>query len=127
MNGMKIMTERKFTPPTSFPAEYVNGYGKRVTLVGKGVGDYPYVGQKEDGRWLYFAEDGRNSVHGPYDLHDLPKTTVHWTNDYGGYGFSKWYDSRESVDYYADGRNRTAVIRREWTEGELPKYFAEEV
>lgn len=120
------MTERKFTPPTSFPAEYVRGNGKKITLIAKGVGEFPYVGQDESEKWLIFAEDGRNYIHGLYDLHDLPKTTVAWANDYGHVRGIMWFNTREGVDVSAEG-DRIAVIRREWTEGELPKYFAEEV
>lgn len=122
------MTERKFTPPTEFPAEYVDGEGNKITIVGKGVGNYPYAGQTEDGVWRCFRNDGSVYVTGPslFDIHDLPKTKTHWVNDYGHDLGGFWYDSREEADDKTYSY-RIAVIRREWTEGELPKYFAEEV
>ena len=56
---------------------------------------------------------------------DAPQKHVHWKNDYG-YGFQNWWSTRNDADIYA--RNgRIAVIRREWVEGQLPQYFAEEV
>ena len=123
------MTGRKFTPPTEFPAEYVNGFGDKVTLLVRGKGDFSLIGQYENNVVSLFTESGRYDLLGnesPYDLHDIPQKQVHWANDYDGNYWSGWWKSREDAD-----RNvcpdRIAVIRREWTEGELPQYFTEEV
>ena len=121
------MTERKFTPPTSFPAEYVMGDGTRVTLLAKGVGDYPYCGQDKFKDWYFFSIGGHSKFWKHQDLHDLPETKVQWANDFGHYGLGSWHGSREKADAASRTRGRIAVIRREWTEGELPKYFVEEV
>ena len=75
------MTKRKFTPPTNFPAEYMMGDGTRVTLLAKGVGDYPYVGQHEKGFVVSYTKEGSydkdwgGSPTDIYDLHDIPKTS----------------------------------------------------
>jgi hypothetical protein len=131
------MTDRKFTPPTEFPAEYVTTDGCKAVVLGKRPGDVaPYVGylvikENEDVRFpidtwgacgSYFegAEDRS-------DLHDLPKKQVRWANDYHGFnGWSGWFETREEADDSA-ARHRIAVIRREWIEGQLPQYFVEEV
>ena len=79
------MTERKFTPPTSFPAEYVNGFGDQITLLARGIGLHPYIGQDGNGDWSSYGEDGSFYADGSNsqdDLHDLPKKQVHWANDY---------------------------------------------
>lgn len=121
------MTERKFTPPTEFPAEYAMNDvdGTRVTLIGEGVGEFPYVGQDEDGYWRIFRRDGRNSTCAQYGLYDLPKTNVQWANDYEEIFGCTWHDSREEADANAMW-DCIAVIRREWTEGQPPEYFTEE-
>ena len=118
--------ERKFTPPTSFPAEYVTRDGVKVTLRAKGTGEAPYCGQFDDGNWIFLRGDGSYAPCPAYDVHDLPTTTVQWANDFGHDGFGEWHDSREEADEASDN-DRIGVIRREWTEGEPPKYFTEEV
>ena len=123
------MTKRKFTPPTKFPAEYENGFGDKITLLAIGLGEYPYTGQDGNGDWYSYGEDGSFYADGSQsrdDLHDIPKKRVHWANDYKHISSVNWRDSREAVDGVPDA-GRIAVIRREWVEGELPQYFAEEV
>jgi hypothetical protein len=42
------MTDRKFTPPTTFPAEYVTGDGCKAVILGETPDkDHPYVGWYE--------------------------------------------------------------------------------
>jgi len=48
-----------------------------------------------------------------------------WANDYDQ-DTAAWQDSREEADEFA-GKDRIAVIRREWIEGQSPQYFTEEV
>ena len=125
------MTKRKFTPPTDFPAEYVTGRGKKVTLLARGKGLYPLIGQGDGpaGCEVYtYTEDGY-FIDGQtldQDLHDIPKKQVHWANDYNGSASGGWWLSRKEADLAAQV-GRIAVIRREWVEGELPKYFVEGV
>lgn len=125
MKGKELkMTERKFTPPTEFPAEYVTTCGKKITLVAKSHGETPFVGHDEAGIWYTFRESGYSTGMPLLDLHDLPQTKIEWMNDYG-YANGSWHCSREKADIHS-GDKRIAVIRREWTEGQPPKYFTEE-
>ena len=95
------MTDRKFTPPTEFPAEYVTSDVLKAVI----LGPVP--------------------MESVSDLHDIPEKQVHWANDYGDFP-GHWSDSREDADAHA-GPDRIAVIRREWVEGQPPQYFTEEV
>ena len=70
------MSERKFTPPTTFPAEYQLGGGHRIVLYAKGKGARPYVGQMKEfdgwdwGQWWCFDEEGSYYHHQLYDIED---------------------------------------------------------
>lgn len=71
------MTKRKFTPPTEFPAEYVDGHGSKVVILGRSKSSYrPLVGFDVDGYACNYAENGAyypdydNAIQ---DLHDTPK------------------------------------------------------
>ena len=53
------MTERKFTPPTKFPTEYVNGNGNKVVILGLGPHEgFPFIGYNADGYAAMWAEGG---------------------------------------------------------------------
>jgi hypothetical protein len=85
------MTERKFTPPTEFPAEYVTGGGHKAVVLGRApVGDYPFVGYvlygKDGSGWpecwtekgsMFTIEEASEG-----DLHDIPKRITTWHNVY---------------------------------------------
>lgn len=126
------MTDRKFSPPTEFPAEYVTSDGRKAVILGRMPNDAcPYIGYvimacgarehcwNEEGLWDY-------GLGHDFDLHDLPKKQVRWMNDYGRFPGDLWCKTREEADEAA-GRERIAVIRREWVEGQPPQYFVEEV
>jgi hypothetical protein len=79
------MTERKFTPPTYFPAEYITGHGEKVVILGRApVGNYPLIGYilyAEGGSaWPDcsssegWTEDGQHHIDwpSPDDLQDIP-------------------------------------------------------
>ena len=125
------MTDRKFTPPSEFPAEYVTTDGRKAVILGMMPCDkYPYAGYivYEDGGCGCREWKKGGAGAGPLSsLHDLPKKQVHWANDYGLDSVSCWYSSRHQADRVADIPSRIAVIRREWVEGQPPQYFAEEV
>ena len=85
------MDERKFTPPTEFPAEYVDGNGRKVVVLGRApVGDYPLIGYTlhmegksalsdcwtEKGSMFTIEETSEG------DLHDFPKRISTWHNVY---------------------------------------------
>ena len=65
--------ERKFTPPTKFPAKYVDGYGTEIVIVAEGPNvNYPFIGYDEDGKPDAWTRTG-NSVTGiesGFGLHD---------------------------------------------------------
>ena len=70
------MTERKFTPPTEFPTEYVDGFGVKITLLVRGIGEYLLIGQDENGGVSTYTENGVINTYGDdsrYDLHDIKK------------------------------------------------------
>ena len=136
------MAKRKFTPPTEFPAEYVDGNGRKVVLLGRApVEDYPLIG------YIFNAEDGsvcpdcwteKGSIYAieetsPSDLHDLPKRVSTWHNVYGDWigpqcssrsGADEMHHSVES----ALDPVRLCVYRIERDEdGSNPEIFVEEV
>ena len=136
------MTERKFTPPTEFPAEYVTGDGQKAVILGRApVGDYPLIGYTlhvegksalsdcwtEKGSMFTIEETSEG------DLHDIPKRISTWHNVYGG-----WVDHQSSTRKLADehheackgfrSRPRLCVHRIERDEdGSNPEIFVEEV
>ena len=72
------MSDRKFTPPKDFPAEYFDGFGDKVVLYAKGHGAHPLIGQKEDGAVFAYTEEGQfglkpKSRFWLSDLHDIRK------------------------------------------------------
>ena len=82
------MTNRKFTPPTEFPAEYEDGYGCKVTILGRSYynKERPLVGFDDEGCACNYAENGAYwpDDGGKYDLHDIQKRITTWHNVYGG-------------------------------------------
>ena len=73
------MTERKFTPPTEFPAEYVDGRGGKVTILGRSNSKaQPLVGFDEDGCAHNYIESGALYPYGVdiFNLRDIPKRTT---------------------------------------------------
>ena len=77
------MTDRKFTPPTEFPAEYVTSDGRKAVLLGIMPDPYfPLIGYvaDSDGQCSPDSWDETGSF-GDYnehinDLHDIPKEEV---------------------------------------------------
>ena len=77
------MSDRKFTPPTKFPAEYVDGNGNKAVILGRGPHEvFPFIGHNADGYAASWTKKGKyypeNSTDGPsrYDLHDIPEVTA---------------------------------------------------
>ena len=131
------MTDRKFTPPTEFPAEYVTSDGRKAVILGRMPSDvyplvYPFAGyvldKDGDCPLLTWTKGGASyeTEESDIDLHDLPKKQVRWANDYGEFPRGSWFHNREEADNSTADR-RIAVIRREWVEGKPPQYFSEEV
>ena len=139
---LRSASERKFTPPTEFPAEYVTEGGQKAVILGKApVGDYPLIGyilHAEDGSdWPDcsssegWTEDGQYHIDwsspSEGDLHDIPKRITTWHNVY-----KTWLGlqcaAREYADACKDGENRLCVYRIERDEdGGNPEIFVEEV
>lgn len=124
------MTDRKFTPPTKFPAEYVNGQGDKITILGRSDHDlHPLIGYGNYGLPGSWTEDGRHParIDGRFlDLYDIPKRIVRWHNFYldltnGG------YCSRQKADK-ASYLGRICVFRIECNQdGTYPYIFREDV
>ena len=120
------MTNRKFTPPTEFPAEYEDGYGCKVTILGRSNNQFrPLVGFDVDGYACNYAENGayypdvNSDVE---DLHDIPKRITTWHNVY-----EDWVGVSNKVNRGAT-ENRLCVYRIERNEdGSNPEIFVEEV
>ena len=105
------MTKRKFTPPTEFPAYYVDGFGNKVTIYARGHGEEPLLGQYDDGGMASFDLTGSVGFSDrDCDLHDIPKRTSTWHNVYEDTCISLGYSSREIADKYALD-NRVCVYR----------------
>lgn len=89
------MSERKFTPPTSFPAEYVTACKKKAIVhTAAGEGARPLVGQVYLGEEWFAASwtaDGAGSLEG-FDLCD-PEPTVErqvWQSVYPDGRIARW-------------------------------------
>ncbi len=118
---LRSARERKFTPPTKFPTEYVDGEGNKVVILGRGPHKvFPFIGYDFEGISVARTEGG-GFVFGrasPYDLHDIPKRITTWHNVYG-----------HSIHAHANPyKKRTCVYRIERDEdGGNPEIFVEDV
>ena len=68
------MAERKFTAPTQFPAEYVDGHGNKAVILGRGPDkQFPFIGYDAYGGVISWTEHGEvyPKQTNPYDLHVL--------------------------------------------------------
>ena len=122
------MTERKFTPPTEFPAEYVDGDGGKVVIYGRGHGEHPLIGQAgiDYGEAMQYTEDGLCLGSPSCHLHDTPKRISTWHNVYGRW-FGHHWSSRRHADE-AKSEDRRCVYRIERDEdGGNPEIFVEKV
>ena len=125
------MTDRKFTPPTEFPTEYVTTDGRKAVVVARQNNYHPFVavvtGADGKDHAGLFNEDGSAAYSGlsPLDLHDLPKRIVTWHNVYhhniygacstratadGGAGVSRQCVYRIERD--EDGGNPTITVEQ---------------
>ena len=94
------MTNRKFTPPTEFPAEYVDGRGKKAVILGRGPDkQFPFIGYDAYGGVISWTEHGEvyPKQTNLYDLHDTPKRITTWHNVYGD-----WISPQRSTRSDAD-------------------------
>ena len=133
---LRSASERKFTPPTEFPAEYVDGDGNKAVILGRGPNEkFPFIGHDAEGYLRAWTELGYfyNGGGSPYDLHDTPKRIPTWHNVYGKW-ISPAFSSRRDADYSdyklpsAPTYERTAVYRIERDEdGSNPEIFVEKV
>ena len=122
------MTDRKFTPPTEFPAEYVDGNGNKAVILGRGsCEEVPFIGYDAVGDpqcWTKFGSYYIGST-SPYDLHDTPKRITTWHNIYVCGGFTSHFRSRADADAFTV-HGRLCVYRIEHDEdGGNPEIFVE--
>lgn len=111
------MTDRKFTPPTEYPTEYVTSDGRKAKIIAKinNPGrEYVCVISESDGteRVGFYCQDGSwcfDTLETNADLFDKPETVTRWHNVYQ-WGLSAGYRSRESCDRLA-GVDRLNVLR----------------
>ena len=123
------MTKRKFTPPTKFPAEYVDGNGKKAVVLGRAPNkELPFIGYDAKENAASWTEEGEyyNEYTSEYDLHDIPKRITLWQNVYET-RISPFLESRSEADGCAM-TGRLCVYRLERDEdGGNPEIFVEEV
>ena len=123
------MTDRKFTPPTEFPAEYVDGYGNKVVILGRSNHKgYPLIGFDHTGCPRSWSEYGTitRGLSSTEDLHDIPKRITTWHNVYVG-DISVANSNREDADD-PPKQTRLCVYRIERdADGGNPEIFVEDV
>lgn len=96
------MAERKFTPPTEFPAEYVDEEGNKIVVLGRyNNGVCLLIGFNERGQAISWTQDGKSAERSPdkRDLHDTPKRITTWHNVHMD-GVSSAYPNRKDADYW---------------------------
>ena len=128
------MTKRKFTPPTEFPAEYVDGCGKKAVVLGIAPNcSHPFIGYDCEGgacAWTASGEFTGGRFSSSFDLHDIPKRITTWHNVYYNWIGPQCF-SRSDADKVADQAllgGRLCVYRIERDEdGGNPEIFVEEV
>lgn len=127
------MTDRKFTAPTEFPAEYVDGCGDRAVILGRGPNkEFPFIGYDAEESAVSWTELGEYRTDDPseYDLHDIPKRIITWHNvyyDWIGPQCSSRGDADEVADQLAHAE-RLCVYRIERDpDGGNPEIFVEKV
>ena len=128
------MTDRKFTPPTEFPAEYVDGNGNKAVILGRGPNKlFPFIGHNAAGHarfWTAKGVDPTDYMYAGNDLHDIPKRITTWHNVYAnwvGPQCSNRSDADET-DRELGIMNRLCVYRIERDEdGGNHEMFKEEV
>ena len=129
------MDDRKFTPPTEFPAEYVDSNGDKAVILGRGPHKvFPFIGHNAAGYARYWTEKGTFSSSGinGFDLHDIPKRITTWHNVYGDW-ISPQRSTRSDADlgdhsegYLAEERFCVYRIERDEDGGNF-EIFVEEV
>ena len=113
------MTERKFTPPTEFPSEYVTGNGRKVVILGRTPArDFPLAGYLPDGTIVCWTEGGSLFINGSShsDLHDIRSVPqgpiVRWVV-VGGFYDGCCYDTEEAAKHSLDGGGRAVKMVEE--------------
>lgn len=129
---MTELTDRTFTPPTTFPQEYVTCDGDIITIECRipnstalaGWGEY-CCGERYYRVWHEWG-DYDPGTYSEYDLHDLPEKEVWWINVNASYVSVIHHHSRGQADDCGTA-DRIGVIRMERVEGQMPNFFEEDV
>ena len=123
------MTERKFTPPTEFPAEDVDGEGNKAVVLGIAPNcSHPFIGYDYEGEACAWTEEG-SFVLGrasPYNLYDIPNRITAWHNVYYDWIGRQWSTRSEADGWPSDDRLCVYRIERD-EDGSNPKIFVEGV
>ena len=130
------MSDCKFTPPTKFPAEYVDNNGNKAVILGRGPNkQFPFIGYNSDGDVQCWTKFGRyySGVTSGSDIYDIPKRITTWHNVYGDL-IDHHCSTRSDADdidtslEIALGSERLCVYRIERDEdGGNPEIFVVEV
>lgn len=130
------MTKMKFTPPTEFPAEYVDGNGNKAVILGRGPNeDLPFLGYNANGYAANWTELGQFYIgsQSEYDLYDNPKRISTWHNIYDTWVGPQCSTRSDAdrvhnliVEYITDERLCFYRIERD-ADGGNPDIFVEEV
>ena len=130
------MSDRKFTPPTKFHAEYVDGNGNKAVILGRGPHEVcTLIGHNARGHPKAWTEEGVFDIGWPTknDIHDIPKRITTWHNVYGDMVVHQCSTRSDADDIdtsleIALGSERLCVYRIERDEdGGNPEIFVEEV
>jgi hypothetical protein len=122
------MIERKFTPPTEFPAEYVTEDGRDIVLVTERTSDderyFIGYGPLMTGAFEFDIR-GVETTAPNMAIKDKPKVVSRWVNVYECHDIAreKTYMTRAAADYVTLSRfetmTRIAVIRIDICDGKV--------
>lgn len=126
--GEYPMTDRKFTPPTEFPAEYVTRDGRKAVVEFEvpncALNKRPFVGwvlsPDGSGSSCHWSLDGRAMCVMQDTLFDKPVTRTWWVNVYEDRFSGEHVSKYDADDFTTSGR--IGLIRVDQVEGQMPTF-----